>query len=137
MSDYSLIKLQNDLKKYSFLDTYKSIYFNKMNGLNESDHIKILELAILLINSKNEQLFDLGYFIIVNYSVETQNYTPLLEISEKMLNFPIVNFLYKKRLVTIENNFFTEIENSVMQLSKISENYFYTANQKFMNFKFF
>lgn len=137
MSDYSLIKLQNDLKKHSFLDTYKSIYFNKINGLNESDHIKILELAILLINSKNEQLFDLGYFIIVNYSVETQNYTPLLEISEKMLNFPIVNFLYKKRLVNIENNFFTEIENSVMQLSKISENYFYTANQKFMNFKFF
>lgn len=137
MNDYSLIKLQNDLKKYFFYDTYKCIYFNKLSNLNESDHIKLLELAILLINSKNEQLFDLGYFIIVNYSVETQNYIPLFEISEKMLNFPIINFLYKKRLVTVENNFFTEIENSVMQLSKISDNYFYTANQKFMNFKFF
>lgn len=137
MNDYSLIKLQNDLKKYFFYDTYKCIYFNKLSNLNESDHIKLLELAILLINSKNEQLFDLGYFIIVNYSVETQNYIPLFEISEKMLNFPIINFLYKKRLVTVENNFFTEIENSVMQLSKMSDNYFYTANQKFMNFKFF
>lgn len=137
MNDYSLIKFQNDLKKYFFYDTYKCIYFNKLSNLNESDHIKLLELAILLINSKNEQLFDLGYFIIVNYSVETQNYIPLFEISEKMLNFPIINFLYKKRLVTVENNFFTEIENSVMQLSKISDNYFYTANQKFMNFKFF
>lgn len=137
MNDYSLIKLQNDLKKYFFYDAYKCIYFNKLSNLNESDHIKLLELAILLINSKNEQLFDLGYFIIVNYSVETQNYIPLFEISEKMLNFPIINFLYKKRLVTVENNFFTEIENSVMQLSKMSDNYFYTANQKFMNFKFF
>lgn len=137
MNDYSLIKLQNDIKKYSFEKVYKKLFLGNLQDLDESENIKILELALLLINSKDEQLFDMGYYIIVIYSVETGNYDPLFEISEKLLNFPVINFLYRKKLVTIDNTFFTEIENSVMETTKISNNYFYTANQKFMNFKFF
>lgn len=137
MNDYSLLKLQNDIKAHSFFETYKSIFFNKIKELNESEIIKMLELAILLINSKNESLFDLGYYIIVNYSIQTGNYIPLFEISERMMNFPIINFLYKKNLVISEDNFFTEIEKSAMKQLKISENYFYTAEQKIMNHVFF
>lgn len=137
MNDYSLEKLQNDLEKYSFMDTYKSIYYNTINDLDESSHIKLLELAISLMNSKSEQLFDLGYYIIVCYSIETGDYIPLFEISEKMLNFPIINFLYKKELIITENTFFTEIDNSVMQLLKVKNDYYYTANQKYMDYKFF
>lgn len=137
MNDYSLIKLQNDIKKYSFEKVYKKLFLGNLQDLDESENIKILELALLLINSKDEQLFDMGYYIIVIYSVETGNYDPLFEISEKLLNFPVINFLYRKKLVAIDNTFFTEIENSVMETTKISNNYFYTANQKFMNFKFF
>lgn len=137
MDNYSLAKLKNDVNKYSFFNTYEKIYLNKLNELKDSEHIKILELAIFLLNSTNEQLFDLGYFIIVNYSIETHNYKPLFEISENLLNFPIINFLYKKNLINNENTFFTEIEKSVMETLKIEEDYFYTAKQKFMNFKFF
>lgn len=137
MNDYSLLKLQNDIKAHSFFETYKSIFFDKIKELNEPENIKMLELAILLINSKNESLFDLGYYIIVNYSIQTENYIPLFEISQRMMNFPIINFLYKKNLVISEDNFFTEIEKSAMQQLKISENYFYTAEQKIMNHIFF
>lgn len=137
IDDYSLVKLQNDIKKYSFEEVYKKLFLGGLKYLNESDNIKILELAISLINSENEQLFNMGYYIIVVYSVETNNYNPLFEISEKLLNFPVVNFLYKKRLINIDNTFFTEIENAVMETTKISDNYFYTADQKYMNYKFF
>lgn len=137
MSNYSLVKLKNDMTNHSFNEVYKSVFFNKTNTLDESNTIKLLTLALFLINEDNDQLFDLGYFIIVNYSIETSNYNPLLDISEKLLNFPVINFLYKKNLVSIEDNFFTELEKTVMRSLKTSDNYFYTSKQKYMDYIFF
>jgi len=135
--DYSLVKFKNDIEKYHFEKVYKSIHTGEITKLDRNEQIKLLELAILFINSNNENLFNLGYFIIVNYSIETSDYLPLFDISEKMLNYPIVKFINSKELVLNDDNFFTEISYSVMDLMKSQDGYYYAGKQKYMNDVFF
>lgn len=137
MKEYNITKLKNDIDKSKFTDTFKKVFTKSLIELSESEKIKILELALMLINSDDQILFDLGYFIIVLYSVDTNDYEPLFEISDNLLNFPVLKFLIDKGLVKIDDSVFNEINSIVIDVNKAAENYYYTAKQKKMNYSFF
>lgn len=137
MNEYSIAKLKNDLEKSKFIAVFRNFFVGNISKLTEQDKIKILELSLLLINSNDETLFELGYYIIVSYSINTNDYKPLYEISDNMLNFPVLKFLIAKKLVKLEDNLFNEILNVVIEANKVSDNYYYTATQKQMNYNFF
>ena len=83
--NYNLRMLQNDVEKHNFLEIVKKIFTSNIDTLNESEKIKILELSLMFINSNDESLFDFGYYIITKYSLDTNDYIPLFEISDKLL----------------------------------------------------
>lgn len=135
--DYNITKFRNDVKSSRFEESFKNFFTKPIVNLSESEKIKFLELALLFINSNDEVLFDLGYYIIVMYSVETKDYYPLFDISDKLMNFPIMKFLIDKNLIKITDTIFNEINNIIIDINKVADNYYYTAKQKMMNFKFF
>ncbi len=137
MKEYNIIKFKNDIEKSKFSITLKKIFTNNLTELTELEKIKILEIALMLINSNDQVLFDLGYFIITVYSVDTNDYQPLFEISDKLLNFPVLKFLIDKGFIKIDDSLFSEINNIVIDVNKAAENYYYTAKQKKMNHIFF
>ena len=135
--NYNLRMLQNDVEKHNFLEIVKKIFTSNIDTLNESEKIKILELSLMFINSNDESLFDFGYYIITKYSLDTNDYIPLFEISDKLLNFPILKFLIDKKLIKLDDNIFNEFNDIVIETNKVSDNYYYSAKQKIMNFNFF
>ena len=135
MKEYNIIKFKNDIEKSKFSITLKKIFTNNLTELTELEKIKILEIALMLINSNDQVLFDLGYFIITVYSVDTNDYQPLFEISDKLLNFPVLKFLIDKGFIKIDDSLFSEINNIVIDVNKAAENYYYTAKQKKMKHK--
>lgn len=137
MNDYNIIKFRNDVKNSRFEETFKNFFIKPITNLSESEKIKFLELALMFINSNDETLFDLGYYIIVMYSVETKDYYPLYDVSDKLLNFPIMKFLIDKGLVKTSDSIFNELNNILIDINKVADNYYYTAKQKMMNFNFF
>ena len=137
MNEYSIAKLKNDLEKSKFIVAFRNFFVGNILNLTDQDKIKILELSLLLINTKDETLFELGYYIIVSYSINTKDYKPLYEISDNLLNFPVLKFLIEKKLIKLEDNLFNEILNVVIEANRASDNYYYTATQKQMNYNFF
>lgn len=135
-SDYSLKKFENDLSDSKYKELLKKLFFDKLNDITENERIKLLEIAMLLLNSRDDYLSEFGYYIIVSYSLQLKDYLPLFEISERLLNFPVINFLKNKKLVKIVDNFYAEMENIVMEESK-NEDYYFTGGQKNMNYRFF
>ena len=106
MNEYSIAKLKNDLEKSKFIVAFRNFFVGNILNLTDQDKIKILELSLLLINTKDETLFELGYYIIVSYSINTKDYKPLYEISDNLLNFPVLKFLIEKKLIKLEDNLF-------------------------------
>ena len=119
--NYNLRMLQNDVEKHNFLEIVKKIFTSNIDTLNESEKIKILELSLMFINSNDESLFDFGYYIITKYSLDTNDYIPLFEISDKLLNFPILKFLIDKKLIKLDDNIFNEFTNDGKDMNLYSE----------------
>lgn len=64
--------------------------------LSRFDKIKILKIAILLINSKNVDLEKLAYRIILRYSNRYNDYKPLFDVSINIGYFPISKSILNK-----------------------------------------
>lgn len=137
MADYSLRKFSNDLENHGFKNCFLKVFNNDIINLEEKEKIKLLELSISLLNSEDKNLFNLGYYIIVSYSIMTGDYYPLYDISDKLLNFPIINFLERKNIISKSNDIFAELSNIVMSQNKVSDDFYYSADQKKMNLSFF
>lgn len=71
-NNITLKQLKNDFNKSKFMDIYHSFLQNK--DLSNKETIKLLSVAILLLNSDNEYTKRLGYHILVKYSISNNNF---------------------------------------------------------------
>ncbi|MCV2523353.1 DEAD/DEAH box helicase [Bacillus velezensis] len=105
------------LKNTKFSELFKKLALEK--NLTDIEYKKLLSLAIIFINEKDENIFKLGYRIIVFYSNQTKDYRPLYDISINKGLYPVVKSIEK-----IEN-YRKKIEESFFKLFNASfgENY--------------
>lgn len=104
------------IKSTSFPQLYKRFLLNE--ELTSNDYIKMLELAIIFINSEDVCVKRLGYRIIVIYSNRTNDYAPLYEISINKGLYPIAKFIESRHFENNEKTFFTEINSAFLELYK-------------------
>lgn len=87
----TLKQIQNVFNEYNFMDVYHN--FLKDNELTDEETIKLLSIAILLLNSDNENIKKCGYHILVKYSITNKNYELLDDLSRELLNAPILKVI--------------------------------------------
>ena len=87
----TLKQIQNVFNEYNFMDIYHN--FLKDNELTDEETIKLLSIAILLLNSDNENIKKCGYHILVKYSITNKNYELLDDLSRELLNAPILKVI--------------------------------------------
>lgn len=109
------------IKSTSFPQLYKRFLLNE--ELTSNDYIKMLELAIIFINSEDVCVKRLGYRIIVIYSNRTNDYAPLYEISINKGLYPIAKFIESRHFENNEKTFFTEINSAFLELYKSKDKY--------------
>lgn len=105
-NNITLKQLKNDFNKSKFMDIYHSFLQNK--DLSNKETIKLLSVAILLLNSDNEYTKRLGYHILVKYSISNNNFELLDDLSRELLNTPILKVINENNL---SNNGF--LKNSI------------------------
>ena len=132
MKDLTVRRLGNT----GFEPVYIDFLLNK-----ECDSKKIqlmLSLAIIFLNSKNKNIYELGYRIIIIYTNRYKNYCPLYEISINKGLIPISslienNILKERTNLTIEwNKIYSEqffFNNIYLSLQQVEMNEFYLNNQ--------
>ncbi|HHQ4772001.1 TPA: DEAD/DEAH box helicase, partial [Aeromonas veronii] len=84
---------------------------NNIN-LNEKESTYALSVAILLIKEferdrRRASFLEFGYFLILSYSLQSNNYTPLFDLSTNLGFYPISKFIIDNDL--IENSFSNEL----------------------------
>lgn len=108
MADLSL----KIIEKTDFYDIYKKYITNQ--EITEKEFVKILACAICFINAKNKNVQKLGYRIILHYSLKSENYKPLYEYAINNGLYPISNFIEKYFLNDTKRNFFTLLNQAIM-----------------------
>jgi len=78
----------NRLRNTSFPDLFKSLALGK--NMKDIEIEKLLSLAVVFINTSNQDISRLGYRIIVFYCNLTKNYKPLYDIAINTGLIPIV-----------------------------------------------
>lgn len=81
-------------------------------NLNEKESTYALSVAILLIKEferdrRRISFLEFGYFLILSYSLQSNNYTPLFDLSTNLGFYPISKFIIDNGL--IENSFSNEL----------------------------
>lgn len=81
-------------------------------NLNEKESTYALSVAILLIKEferdrRRASFLEFGYFLILSYSLQSNNYTPLFDLSTNLGFYPISKFIIDNDL--IENSFSNEL----------------------------
>lgn len=115
------------LKNTDFPEIYKNFLLN--NQMYSGKYLKLLSLATLFINCKDENIKKLGYRIIVIYSNQTMDYKPLYEISVNLGLIPISHFIEKLYDLSNKGNVFTEI-NAAIGESFFIRNVYCSLQQK-------
>lgn len=87
------IKIE-DIDKINFKDLYLRL-IKKDKNISDKDKIYLLTLAILFVNSKNENVKKLGYKIILKYSNLFEDYIPLYDVAINLNYIPICHFIEK------------------------------------------
>ena len=100
--DLTLSKIKNT--------EFPSLYDNFIIGkkLNKRQYEIILAIAICFTNSKDLNVQQLGYRIIVEYCNQTENYLPLYEIAINTGLYPVSKFIEQHYIKDENRNFFTE-----------------------------
>lgn len=112
MKDISI----KDIRNLSISNLYEKLLINK--ELSYSEQLKILKIAIILINSEDLNVKRLGYRIIVVFSIRYENYTPLYEIAINQGLYPISHFIDSNLISEDRKNFFTEFNDSYSTIFK-------------------
>lgn len=114
------------LRETNFPNIYKKFILN----YPECDYKTILSIAVILINSSDENVQKLGYSIIVEYCNRFNDYSPLYDISINMGLYPIAKYIYNS-IYNKETcgNLFLELNDSFMKLYEKNGSYL-TYEQK-------
>lgn len=110
MSDLSIRKIKNT----DFHVLYKKLLIEET--LTEREQEKLLQIAVVFINSDDLYVNRLGYRIIVLFSNRFNNYAPLYEISINQGLYPISHFIERYLVSDSRKNFFTELNESYIQI---------------------
>ncbi len=99
----SLVWLKDEKSLYSSL---KKIDKNEELNHKESSHL--LACAILLLreyesDNRRTSYFEFGYFLILSYSISSDDYAPLFDFSCNYGFYPISKFILEKELISSEN----------------------------------
>lgn len=108
MKDLTLGRLKNT----EFPDLYRKFILD--NELNSNQNQTMLELAIVFLNSENDDIRKLGYRIVLKYCNMTRNYIPLYDVAINEGFIPIAKFLegnYMNNHKT-QNRFFYQFQSS-------------------------
>ncbi|TXJ58835.1 DEAD/DEAH box helicase [Brachyspira aalborgi] len=134
------IKIE-DIDKINFKDLYLRL-IKKDKNISDKDKIYLLTLAILFVNSKNENVKKLGYKIILKYSNLFEDYIPLYDVAINLNYIPICHFIEKmpKYSNYFNNKFNNILMSSFCNLFKDADKIYYTGEQKklkedFINYK--
>lgn len=116
------------LNNTSFPDLYEEFLLD-INMTNEK-YKKILSLAILFLNSSNQNINRLGYRIIVMYCNRKGDYKPLYDIAINSGIIPVAQFIEDKIMgLNTPKNIFTEL-NAVLNMKFIINNVYCTLQQR-------
>lgn len=134
------IKIE-DIDKINFKDLYLRL-IKKDKNISDKDKIYLLTLAILFLNSQNENVRKLGYKIILKYSNLFEDYIPLYDVAINLNYIPICHFIEKmpKYSNYFNNKFNNILMSSFCNLFKDADKIYYTGEQKklkedFINYK--
>ena len=108
MKELTLARIKNTKFQECYTEFIKSVEINK----NQKE--TILQLAVLFLNSSNENVKKLGYRIILKYSNKTGDYIPLYDVAINEGFIPISKFLKAKLYndTIKQNQFFFEFQSS-------------------------
>ena len=121
MSQLTLKKLKNT----KFENLYKKIL---LGNCDQRDYSFLLSLSVLLLNSDDINLQNLGYRIILMYSAQTKDYSPLYEVSLEKGFFPVTKSVEKSYKCT-EENIYVMLNRAIMEDWR-KEHVYLTKNQK-------
>lgn len=92
----TLKQVENDFNESKFMDVYQK--FLAEQELTYEEKIKLLSVAVLFLNSENEYVRKLGYHILVKYSISTEDFELLDDLSRDLINTPILKVIQKYNL---------------------------------------
>lgn len=98
------------IKNTEFPTLYMKLLMNQELSVFERE--QLLKIAIVLINSSNQHIKQLGYRIIVVYSNRFKDYVPLYEISLNQELYPISRFIEENLMCQQRRNFFVELNSA-------------------------
>ena len=126
MDKKDLIK---ELKNGKIKDSYERLMLGYTGSLKDEEYIKLLTIGLILINSKDYETQIMGYEIILNYSILKKDLLPLYEISNSLINTPIIRLIQKHDKEEFVNNLYDEIQNIVIEEIKSKNGICYTNEQ--------
>ena len=124
------------LKKVGIDKDYTNLIENKIDQIEEKNIIKLLSLAALLIDKEENEYKKLAYYIILKYSINFNDYTPLYEVSYKLFNMPVIEMLDRINNAENEVSLMEELYEIIKDKCK-EKDLIYTGKQKKMKNEFF
>ena len=121
------------IRNTSFTELYKRFLLD--DNLSKKETECLLSIAIIMLNSENEDIQRLGYRIVVIYSNRTHDYAPLYEVSINKGLYPITKFIDQKALNDDNRSFFTELNRAFLEIFK-ANNVYYSEQQYLLNIFF-
>ena len=118
------------IKNTNFASLYRRFLLNK--DITKGDIKKMLSLAVIFLNSNDENVTKLGYRIIVIYSNRYEDYGPLYEVSINKGLYPITKFIDEHYIENEDTTFFTELNASFLETYK-GNNVYYSEQQFLLN----
>lgn len=116
--------------------TYEGLLVNKRDNITEDAMIKLLGLATILMNQDEIEYKKLAYYIILKYSILSEDYNPLYEMSYDLFNIPVIELLDRVNNTYEEDGIYKEIYNILKSRCEKNGN-FYTLKQEQMRKSFF
>ena len=122
----------DSLKWLNNNNLFRSAFVNMCLGkeLSEKENTFLLSSAILLIkeyiqDKRLTRRFELGYFIVLKYCLNNDDFTPLLDLSTNVGFYPITKFIFDKNLVEIDSIQLLSVNEQLLAFSEgdITETY--------------
>ena len=127
--DLTLAKIKNT----NFVSLYNRFIIGEQ--LYHKEYETLLAIAICFTNADDVKVQQLGYRIIVEYCNQTNNYTPLYEISINKGLYPVSKFIEQHYIPEDRKNFFTEWNDAFLEQYAVGD--VYQSEQQHMLVNFF
>ena len=122
-------KLIKELKKAGIKDIYENLMVGNINSLSDDEYVKLLSVALVLLNSNDYETQFMGYEIILNYSVAKNDLLPLYEISNSLINTPVIKLIQTLDSKNYIDNLYDEIQNIAIESVKTKNGICYANEQ--------